>query len=308
MGARIPREIRLDVIRKWRQGRSRDQIANEVTIGAGTVSTIIKEYRIGEFDADLLREVALNLKNRGLDIQRFAPLVRLREVLEDKDWILSVKPGQQKEEEEQKDDNEIDQASEKKIESMIMSLEVFCFKENLSVKQFFDFIHSVYLTAEKLGIPLENFPSHIEELKTCIESIREEIQYWESEKQGALEKYQTTEKLVKEFQLSRPMFDDNQRLKRELEQVTKDRDKYKCELDQETIWKRKEEEIEWSISVPELEKANKELRNRTSGYIGQAIDPKYLSELVMDVYHNPSKYIDTIINLMEREEERQKAE
>jgi len=47
MGARIPREIRLDVIRKWLQGRSRDQIANEVTIGAGTVSTIIKEYRIG---------------------------------------------------------------------------------------------------------------------------------------------------------------------------------------------------------------------------------------------------------------------
>jgi hypothetical protein len=131
MGVRIPREVRLDAVRKWLQGRTRDQIASEVRIGAGTVSEIIKEYRSGDFDADLLREVALNLKNRGLDIQRFAPLVRLREVLEDMEWILGVRPGQ-KEEEEQKDNYEIDQVSEKKMESLIMSLEVFCFKENLS--------------------------------------------------------------------------------------------------------------------------------------------------------------------------------
>ena len=55
MGARIPREIILEVIRKWLQGKSRDQIAN-VGIGDGTVSAIIKEYRSGDFDADLLRE------------------------------------------------------------------------------------------------------------------------------------------------------------------------------------------------------------------------------------------------------------
>ena len=80
MGAKIPKEIRLEAIRKWLQGRSRDQIASEVRIGAGTVSAIIKEYRSGDFDADLLREVALDLKNRGLNIERFAPLVRLGEV------------------------------------------------------------------------------------------------------------------------------------------------------------------------------------------------------------------------------------
>jgi hypothetical protein len=38
----------------------------------------------------LLRQVALNLKDRGLDIQSFAPLVRLRHVLEEEvGWILS---------------------------------------------------------------------------------------------------------------------------------------------------------------------------------------------------------------------------
>lgn len=309
MGARIPREIRLGVIRKWLQGNSRDQIANEVDIGAGTVSAIIKEYRIGDFDADLLREVALNLKNRGLDIQKFASLVRLREVLEDKEWILGVRPVQEQGEGEKKDDYEIDQVSEKKMESLIMSLEVFCFKENLSVKQFFDCINSMYLTAEKLGIPLDDFPSYIEKLKSHIDEILEEIRYWNSEKESALEKYQTTEKLLLEFQMSRPMFDANQKLKQELEQVKKERDKYKIDLDHERIWKRKEEEIEWSISEQELEKANIELRHRTSGYIGQQINPRYLSGLVMDVYHHPSKYVDTIIKLMEQydlEHERKK--
>ena len=58
-------------------------------------------------DADLLREVALNLKNSGLDIQSFAPLVRLREVLEQKEWLQGVRPGQQQEEEND-DDNDID--------------------------------------------------------------------------------------------------------------------------------------------------------------------------------------------------------
>jgi hypothetical protein len=33
MGAKIPREIRLEVIRKWLEGKSRDRIAREVHIG-----------------------------------------------------------------------------------------------------------------------------------------------------------------------------------------------------------------------------------------------------------------------------------
>ena len=37
MGTKIPMEIRLEVIRKWLEGKSRDLIAREVNIGAGTV-------------------------------------------------------------------------------------------------------------------------------------------------------------------------------------------------------------------------------------------------------------------------------
>ena len=302
MGLKIPREIRLQAIRNWLEGKTRDQIAHELKIGSGTVSEIIKEYGRGDLDADLLREVALNLKNSGLDIQSFAPLVRLREVLEQKGWFLDVRPGQQQQEEEEEeendDDNDIDRLLEKKMESFIVSIEVFCFKQNLPLWQFFDLVYNLYLAAEEFDIPLESFPSHIEELKARIENLLEQIRYFESEKQIALERSQITERLLEEFNMSRQMFDENQKLKQKLEHVTKERDKYKMELDHERIWKRKEEEYEWSIPVPELDKV-KDLGSRTGMYSEQMLlNPKYLKEMLMDVYHHPSKYVEVIGKLM----------
>ena len=35
MGSKIPREIRLEVIRKWLEGKTRDLIAGELEIGSG---------------------------------------------------------------------------------------------------------------------------------------------------------------------------------------------------------------------------------------------------------------------------------
>jgi len=302
MGSKIPREIRLEVIRKWLEGKTRDLIAYELEIGAGTVSGIVKEYRRGDLDADLLREVALNLKNSGLDIQSFAPLVRLRQVLEQKQWLQGVRLGQQQQEEEEQnddDDNDIDSLLEKKMESFIVSIEVFCFKHNLPLRQFFDLVYNLYLAAEKLDIPLQSFPSYIEELKARIENLLQQIRYFESEKQIALERSQTTERSLEEFNRNRSMFDENQKLEQKLEQATKERDKYKIELDHERIWKRKEEEYEWSIPVPELDKANKDLGSRTGPYSEQMLlNPKYLKEMLMDVCHHPSKYVELIGKLM----------
>ena len=85
MGSKIPKPIKIEVTKKWLQGKSRDQIANEVQIGAGTVSGIVKEYRRDDPEFDLLREVSLNLVNRGMKVESFAALIRLREILEEKE-------------------------------------------------------------------------------------------------------------------------------------------------------------------------------------------------------------------------------
>ena len=49
------------------------------------------------------------------------------------------------------------------MESLIVTIEVFCFKQHLPLRQFFDLVYNLYLAAEEFDIPLESFPSHIEE-------------------------------------------------------------------------------------------------------------------------------------------------
>ncbi|MBV9175557.1 MAG: hypothetical protein JO297_00815 [Nitrososphaeraceae archaeon] len=81
MGGNIPKPIKVNVLRKWLQGKSRDQIAKEEGIGAGTVSSIINECRQNDTEFDLLRQVAVIVRSEGYSIESFAPLVRIREIL-----------------------------------------------------------------------------------------------------------------------------------------------------------------------------------------------------------------------------------
>jgi predicted transcriptional regulator len=67
----------LDVIRRWLRGASRDEIAKEVEIGAGTVSGILQQCRQDDEEFDLLRAVALELREKGLKLKDFATLLRL---------------------------------------------------------------------------------------------------------------------------------------------------------------------------------------------------------------------------------------
>lgn len=68
MGGSIPRAIKVEVIREWLRGKSRDQIAKQVGIGAGTVSRIIQECRQSDTEFDLLRQTAGDLKNHGCSV------------------------------------------------------------------------------------------------------------------------------------------------------------------------------------------------------------------------------------------------
>jgi hypothetical protein len=158
----------------------------------------------------------------------------------------------------------------------------------------------MYLTVEKLGIPLVDVADYIKEQEDHVKNMVESVKYWEAEEQAIYEKYNTTEKSLHEFQLCRSLFDDNQELKRKLEQAIKERDKYKFELESERFWNKRKEEDRWSILEYELDKVNKDLWYRGGQYTRQIIDPKYLKEMVMDVYHNPSKYTDIISKLMDR--------
>ena len=153
----------------------------------------------------------------------------------------------------------------------------------------------MYWAADKLDIPLENFPEYIEQLKVKKDSLIDQIQQLESEKQTSLESYHTTKKGLEEYWNDRPLFEKNQQLKQELQEAKQEGDRYKTELEQMRIWKRKEEQMRWQIPEEELNKAGKDLN-----YSKQMLSPENLKKIVMDVYSHPSKYTEVIRLMIER--------
>lgn len=203
-----------------------------------------------------------------MNIQSFAPLVRLREILKQQEWILGSGQGQQEEEE----DGGLDHEAEKKMESLIMSLEVFCFKRNLTAKEFFDSIYEMYIAAQSLDIPLEEFPYYVQGLGAKIETLT---------KDNRIMKKELEESKVRD-----------QKLTQQLLKVGKERRKYKIDLARE----RGRAVDLWWVEEQELEKINEDF-----GYgSDMVINPSNLGDALMDVYYHPSRYGDIISKLMER--------
>jgi transcriptional regulator with XRE-family HTH domain len=285
MGSKIPKPIKLEVIRKWLQGKSRNEIAKEVGIGAGTVSGIIQGFRQNDPEFDLLREAAVKLKNQGINIESFAPFVRLREILNQIEGI----------------DHHHDQAADEKIESLIVNLEVFCFKQNLSIKEFVNLVHDITWVSEILGVPLEKLPGHIKQLENNLHMLTKQIEEKKLEKQNAFEDYGVTINLLEEFKRNKPLFETCREQKLELDKVKQEIESCKKELENEKLWKSKEEQQRWSIPETELDKANRVLGiNGSNGSnLVQRLNPGNLKDIVMELYHHPSKYLKAITYMMD---------
>ena len=69
MRQRVPTPIREEIIRKWLSGEQRDKIASDISMGAGTVTNIISEWKeeIGMPTADTLRILATELKRLNIN-------------------------------------------------------------------------------------------------------------------------------------------------------------------------------------------------------------------------------------------------
>lgn len=75
----VDAQIRAEVIKQWLSGNTRDEIAANNKIGAGTVSNILNEWKRGldNTEYDSIRELSVSLKGEGITLKDLAPLVRL---------------------------------------------------------------------------------------------------------------------------------------------------------------------------------------------------------------------------------------
>jgi transcriptional regulator with XRE-family HTH domain len=285
MGGKIPRPIRVQAIRSWLEGKSRDKIAEEIGISTGAVSSIIKDFRRDDPHFDLLRETAVKIKNLNMDIQSFAPLVRVYEVLREKELLTGI-IGQESLE-----------LMQDRMEALIVALEVFCFKkEQLSIEDFVSLITNMYNTADKLDVPLDRLPAHITELGDRIDALRGELDQLEAKKQDALRDNEATAELLQEYNANKPFIQQIRNLRQQVAEKEEEVREAKNELETEKLFNILEKKRTWSISGDELDKAS----------IGLGLSPLYnidgnpslrvrdLKDWVMDVFLHPSKYVEVI--------------
>jgi hypothetical protein len=79
MPAAIDTQVKRRVINQWVSGDSRDKIAADNDIGAGTVTNIMNEWKKGVEDSDYesIRELAVFSKKQGLNLSKHACSIRL---------------------------------------------------------------------------------------------------------------------------------------------------------------------------------------------------------------------------------------
>jgi hypothetical protein len=136
------------VIEKWIDGFPRDKIASDLQIGAGTVSGIVSEFKIGlensEFDS--IRQLALEIRKQQLNWSDLASHYRL---------FNFIKSG----------------ASEEKVESFITNVS----SNDVPPKIIIELVNQLHDISKTESIPLDQIPIYIERKLEEKKKIDEEI-------------------------------------------------------------------------------------------------------------------------------------
>jgi hypothetical protein len=142
----IDEQIRRNVIREWILGFPRDTIAEQNNIDAGTVSSIVSNYKVGleELDFDSIRQLAVEARQHGWNFADLASHARL--------YNYFIKSG----------------AAENKVESFITKVS----SGDLSPEKVIEIIYQLHEVSRKESIPLDQVPNYIKE------KLEEKIGYY----------------------------------------------------------------------------------------------------------------------------------
>src|SRR5918995_98418 len=273
MGGRIPEQIRRDVIRKWLLALRRDVIAKETDIGKGTVSEIINQYSSKDSEVDLIRQVALAIRDLQTNVFAFSQAVRLKNNL-----------------------NEFGLKEEEKIESLVTTAEPHCFRRGLEMQEFFDIVEEVASYSNDLGIPVEDLPSHIEQQKETLEKLNSQIKDAKTNLSAVLQNNDVKLRDLENYKNDKPVMDTLVQIQEELANVANERDCLREQLTEERN-QRITQKYEWLVPEHELDEANKILVNHESSAPNQFAE---LYKMANDLFRQPSRYVDVIKILRDR--------
>lgn len=211
MGGKIPRNIKEKVIRQWLQGWTRERIARENDIGAGTVTAIIKEAREQKeyHDIDLLRNVAIVVKEEGLELAQLGFAVRLKRIMEE---------------------NVI---NESQIEPIIIDFATYCFKHNLAFDKLIDGGYKALDLADKLGILVEKIPEYIVQATKRTQTLDAQRHDKIRDKERIQDEYDTIVAEREKYGNEKQLIERNKKLERELNKCEARCRRFEEQLDNE---------------------------------------------------------------------------
>jgi hypothetical protein len=138
-----------NVIRQWISGFPRDTIAAQNNIGAGTVSSIVANYRIGleELDFNSVRQLSIEIRKQELNWSDLASHFRL--------YNYFIKSG----------------AAEEQIESFISNIN----SGDASPDKVIELVNQLFSISKSESIPLDQVSSYIKEKLQEKQKIDEQI-------------------------------------------------------------------------------------------------------------------------------------
>jgi transcriptional regulator with XRE-family HTH domain len=264
---KVPLSIKQRVIKQWLQGMSRDQIAKDNDIGAGTVSAIIKDAKQEIPDIDLLREVALVLKKNDFDLFVIASSIRIKNKLDEMGL------------------------NEDQIDSLIDNGNTHYFKRGLTADEYFNKVDKVCALSDNLEMALDELTNHIIQQQLELEKVEKETEDAKVKQLQVLQHYNVTMDVLDEYRRNKPLVETIELQQNKLEKAKRQIDYLIKELCNE---QNKNFRIKYSRLVSENE------LNETNNLLDRRIEPTELREIADEIYHNPSKYTDIISEIRER--------
>jgi outer membrane murein-binding lipoprotein Lpp len=207
MPQELPEHIKEEVIRKWLSGEQRDKIASDMSMGAGTVTNIISEWKekVGIPTANTLRDLATELKRSNINALQCAKGYRLLNII-----------------------NRLGAQEEADIESFLTQIYKLCTSKNIPPEAIVNVTSQI--VALKETIPISQIPEYIQKkieekqhLEQEVETLRERKMSEQSECDKALRSSSVTidnlhqymrlrECLVEEYGISIDDNDDKHKL------------------------------------------------------------------------------------------------
>jgi hypothetical protein len=151
LGKRIPSEIKNKVLDSWLFGIPINMIATCNGIGYGSVYRIIESFKSKIPDLDVLRAVAVMIRQEGLSLNDVASSIRIKNFLEQMG------------------------SSEIEMERLLTDIDIYSFKTNQTFSNFVKEIHEIHRFASGRGISIHQVYDYVEDKKKELQTLQIEL-------------------------------------------------------------------------------------------------------------------------------------